>query len=86
MFEDGECGGEPEIVVFYKLYNINIHVFDVMTSSTPIFHSWKQYLHSYNIFIVDKQQSFWFVVDNRGFKKFDFKMIKKESIKRRLQF
>ena len=37
MLEDGEWGGEPEIVAFSELYNVNIHVFDAMTSSTPYF-------------------------------------------------
>ena len=32
MLEDGEWGGEPEIVAFSELYNVNIHVFDAMTS------------------------------------------------------
>ena len=35
MLEDEEWGGEPEIVAFYELYNVNIHIFDVMTSPTP---------------------------------------------------
>ena len=35
MLEGGEWGGESEIVTFYELYNVNIHVFDAMTSSTP---------------------------------------------------
>ena len=33
MLEDGEWGGEPEIVEFSELYNVNIHVFDAMASS-----------------------------------------------------
>ena len=32
MLEDGEWGGELEIVAFSELYNVNIHVFDAMTS------------------------------------------------------
>ena len=35
MLEDGEWGGEPEIVAFSELYNVNIHVFDAMTSPIP---------------------------------------------------
>ena len=34
MLEDGEWEGEPEIVAS-ELYNVNIHVFDVMTSPIP---------------------------------------------------
>ena len=37
MLEDGEWGGEPEIVAFSELYNANIHVFDAMTSPIPYF-------------------------------------------------
>ena len=33
--EDGEWGSEPKIVAFSELYNVNIHVVDAMTSSTP---------------------------------------------------
>ena len=35
MLEDGELGYEPEIVAFYELCNVNIHVFNPITSSTP---------------------------------------------------
>ena len=35
MLEDGEWGGEPEIVVFSELYNVNVTVYDAMTSSIP---------------------------------------------------
>ena len=33
--EDEEWGGEPEIETFAELYNVNINVYDAMTSSTP---------------------------------------------------
>ena len=35
MLEDGEWGGEPEIVTFSELYNVNVTVYDAMTSSIP---------------------------------------------------
>ena len=35
MLEDGECGDEPEIVVFLELYYVNVTVYDAMTSSIP---------------------------------------------------
>ena len=35
MLEDGEWGGEPEIVAFSEIYNTSVHVFDVMTSAIP---------------------------------------------------
>ena len=35
MLEDGEWGVEPEIVAFSELYNVNIHVFEAMTSPIP---------------------------------------------------
>ena len=35
MLEDGEWGGEPEIVAFSELYNVNITVYDAMISSIP---------------------------------------------------
>ena len=35
MLEDGECGGEPKIVAFSELYNVNVTVYDAMTSSIP---------------------------------------------------
>ena len=37
MLEDGEWGGEPEIVAFSELYNVNVTVYDAMTSSIPYF-------------------------------------------------
>ena len=33
--EGGEWGSETEIVAFSELYDVNIHVFDLMTSPTP---------------------------------------------------
>ena len=35
MLEDGEWRSEPEIVVFSELYNVNVTVYDAMTSSIP---------------------------------------------------
>ena len=36
MLEDGEWGDEPEIVVFFsEIYNVNVTVYDAMTSSIP---------------------------------------------------
>ena len=35
MLEDGEWGGEPEIAAFSELYNVNLTVYDVITSSIP---------------------------------------------------
>ena len=35
MLEDGEWGGEPEIVAFSEIYNTSVHVFDAMTSAIP---------------------------------------------------
>ena len=32
MLDDGEWGGEPEIVAFLELYCVNIYVYDAMTS------------------------------------------------------
>ena len=33
MLEDGEWGGEPEIVAFSELYYVNFTFYDAMTSS-----------------------------------------------------
>ena len=69
MLEDGEWGGEPEIVAFSELYDVNIHVFDAMTSPIPYLISENNiFTHKIYIFTVDKQQSFWFVIDKRGFR------------------
>ena len=35
MLDDGEWGGEPEIVAFSELYCVNIYVYDAMTSPLP---------------------------------------------------
>ena len=35
MLEDEKWGCEPKIVEFSEKYNVNIHVFDAMTSPTP---------------------------------------------------
>ena len=35
MLEDREWGGEHEIVVCSELYNVNVTVYDAMTSSIP---------------------------------------------------
>ena len=35
MLGDGEWEREPEIVVFSELYNVNVTVYDAMTSSIP---------------------------------------------------
>ena len=35
MMEDGEWGGEPEIVAFSEVYSVNIIVYDAMSCSTP---------------------------------------------------
>ena len=32
MLDDGEWGGEPEIVAFLELYCVNIYVYDTMTN------------------------------------------------------
>ena len=86
MLEDGEWGGEPEIVAFSELYNVNF--FWCNDKSNALSQSWKQYLHSYNIFTVDKQQSFWFVVDKRRFREnwFQKDLIRESIRKRRLHF
>ena len=33
MLEDGEWGGEPEIVALSELYKVNVTVYDELTSS-----------------------------------------------------
>ena len=33
MLKDGEWGGEPETVAFSELYNVNVTVYDAVTSS-----------------------------------------------------
>ena len=35
MMEDGEWGGEPEIVAFSEMYSVNIIDYDAMSCSTP---------------------------------------------------
>ena len=35
MLDDGEWGGDPEIVAFSELLCVNIYVYDAMTSSVP---------------------------------------------------
>ena len=35
MLDDGEWGGEPEIVAFSELFCVNIYVYDAMTSPVP---------------------------------------------------
>ena len=35
MLEDDEWGGEPEIIAFSELYNVNVTVYDAITSSIP---------------------------------------------------
>ena len=35
MMEDGEWGGEPEIVAFSEMYSVNIIVYDAMSCSIP---------------------------------------------------
>ena len=45
-------------------------------------HHLKLHLLSYNIFTVNKQQSFWFVADKIWSKKTDFNKLVKESAKK----
>ena len=57
--------GEHEIVSFSELYNVNIHVL-MQWLVQLLSQSWKWSPHSYNIFTVDEQQSFWFVINKIG--------------------
>ena len=75
MLEDGEWGGETEIVAFFELYNVNIHVFDAMTSPIPYLIAENIPLLIQYIYCKKNNNQFWFVVDKRWFKKIDFKKI-----------
>ena len=82
MLEDGEWGGEPEIVAFSELYNINIHVFDAMTSPIPylIFEN-NTFTHTIYLLLTNNNH-FDLLLIRGDFEKIDLKRFNKREYKK----
>ena len=84
MLEDGEWGGEPEIVAFSELYNVNVTVYDAMTSSIPYLIAENQRAtHTVYVLMINNDHFNTLIAKNSyKFAKFD-KIKKKESVIRK---
>ena len=87
MLEDGEWGGEPEIVAFSELYNVNIHIFYAMASPIPYFIA-ENNTFTHTIYLLLTNNNHFDLLLIRGIRiKLILKDLIRESIrKRRLQF
>ena len=71
MLEDEEWGDEHEIGAFFELYNVNIHVFDAMASSTPyIIAENNTFTHTIYLLMTNKNHSYLLIREDS--EKFDF--------------
>ena len=85
MLEDGEWGGEPEIVAFSELYNVNVTVYDAMTSSIPYLIAENQRAtHTVYVLMINNDHFNTLTAKNSNkFAKFD--KIKKKDYKKKIE-
>ena len=85
MLEDGEWGGEPEIVAFSELYNVNVTVYDAMKSSIPYLIAENQRTtHKVYVLIINNDHFNTLTAKNSDkFEKFD--KIKKKEYKKKIE-
>ena len=85
MLEDEEWGGEPEIVAFSELYNVNVIVYDAMTSSIPYLIAENQRsTHTVYVLMINNDHFSTLTAKNSNkFAKFD--KIKKKEYKKKIE-